>query len=244
MKDETSSNSGHWEVAYQIWSLETMSQTECIRFEIPQEQLTYLNLQNEDEKSLEDTKTTLTRFRFPVAFSSSLSIVVVHGVLLKIAPASALEKMDDRGHFQALPPPGCEHTLDRDAFTMARPLHTGRKRFSFTRGFKTVPANHKCHSWAQYLLSPNEKYLMQINGNGPPATAHTRRWIVSAYSDTQIYHWTPSFHLVASVGIQFRRSSINDTTVERFLSFHPFLPIVAICRLATVSLWHFMEKGE
>jgi hypothetical protein len=206
MKGEASAGSEYWKVAYQIWSLKTMSQTECIRFEIPQEQLLDLNLQNQDDKSLEYTKQTRTYFRFPVAFSSSLSLLVVHGILLKIAPASVLEKMDDRGHFQVLPPPGCEHTLDMDAFTMARPLHTGRKRFSFTRGFKIAPADHKCHSWAQYFISPNEKYLIQINGSGPPLTTHTRRWIVSAYSDTQFNNWVPSFHLVASVGIQFRRS--------------------------------------
>jgi hypothetical protein len=244
MKGEASAGSEYWKVAYQIWSLKTMSQIECIRFEIPQEQLLDLNLQNQDDKSLEYTKQTRTHFRFPVAFSSSLSLLVVHGILLKIAPASVLEKMDDRGHFQVLPSPGCEHTLDMDAFTMARPLHTGRKRFSFTRGFKIVPADHKCHSWAQYFISPNEKYLIQINGSGPPSTAHTRRWIVSAYSDTQFNNWVPSFRLVASVGIQFRRSSTKDKTVERFLWFHPFLPIIAVCRLATISLWHFVEKGK
>ncbi|KAH8682821.1 hypothetical protein BGZ60DRAFT_205875 [Tricladium varicosporioides] len=244
IENRTSDNSEYWQVAYQIWSLETMSQTECIRFEIPQEQLLVLDLENQDGESLGDTKSALTRFRFPAAFSSSLSLLIVHGILLKIAPAAALEKLDDRGHFQVLPPPGCEHTLDMDALTMARPMHTGRKRFSFTRGFKIVPADHKCHTWAQYLLSPNEKYLIQINGSGPPSTAHTRRWVVSAYKDTQFDNWEPSFYLVASVGIQFRRSSIKDNTVERFLSFHPFLPIVAVCRLATISLWYFMEKDK
>jgi hypothetical protein len=47
MKGEASAGSEYWKVAYQIWSLKTMSQTECIRFEIPQEQLLDLNLQNQ-----------------------------------------------------------------------------------------------------------------------------------------------------------------------------------------------------
>ena len=218
-----------------------MSQTQCIEFEIPRDYLLDPNLQKQEG---ENGKPVPTRFRFPVAFSSSLSLLVVHGILLKIAPTSGSEVEDDRGHFQTLPPPGCKHTLDIEALTMARPMHAGPKRFSFTRGFKPVPAHHKCHSWAQYLLSPNEKYLIQINGTGPPSETDDRRWIASAYKDTQVENWVPSFYLVASVGIQFRRSATKDNKVERFLCFHPFLPIVAICRLAHISLWHFMEKGN
>jgi len=222
-----------------------MSQIECIRFEIPQEQLLDLNIQDKNEKSKKkDNKLELVRFRFPVAFSSSLSLLVVYGILLKIDPAPMSKTSGDRGYFQILPSPGCEHTLDVDALALSRPMHTGRKRFSFQRGFKIVPADHKCHSWAQYLLSPNEKYLIQINGSGPPSEASTRRWIASAYKDSSIDNWMPSFYLVASVGIQFRVSSTKNNTVDRFLSFHPFLPVVAICRLATISLWFFMEKGK
>ena len=243
IKDDVSISSEYWEVAYQIWSLETLSQIECIRFEIPQEQLLDLNIQSKNGDSHKDNNDELVRFRFPVAFSSSLSLIVVHGILLKLDPNPLSLTKDDRGYFRILPPPGCEHTLDIDALALSRPMHTGRKRFSFQRGFKIIPADHKCHSWAQYLLSPNEKYLIQINGSGPPSEASNRRWIASAYKDSSIDNWMPSFYLVASVGIQFRVSTTKNT-VDRFLSFHPFLPIVAICRLATLSLWFFMEKGK
>ena len=220
-----------------------MSQVECIRFEIPHEELLDLSLQHQIGLSQEDKQSAFVQFRFPVAFSSSLSLLVVHGILLKIAPASVPRMTDNIGYFQILPSPGCEHTLDMDALALSRPMHAGYKRFSFQRGFKIVPADHKCHSWAQYLLSPNEKYLIQINGSGPPSKASTRRWVVSAYKDSSVDNWMPSFYLVASVGIQFRLSKTKDNTIERFLSFHPFLPVVAICRLTIISLWFFMEKG-
>lgn len=232
-------------MAYQIWSLKTLSQQECIRFEIPEEQLLDLNVQESNVEAPLDA-TAITKFRFPVAFSSSLTLLVMHGILLKLNPQDSTikeAKGPSQFHFQILAPPGCEHTLDLDALTMARPMYAGRKRFSFSRGFKTVPADHKCHTWAQYVLSPNEKYMIQINGTGPPAQAMTRRWIATAYEDTRGDDWIPCFKLVASVGIQFRRSEIKDNKVERFLTFHPFLPIVAVCRLAVISLWKFMEKG-
>jgi len=101
---------------------------------------------NKDDESLKDNKRTPTRFRVPVTFSSSLSLPVFHGILLNIALASVLETVDDRGHFQILPPLGYEHTLDIEALTIARLMHTARKRFSFTKGFKIVPDDHKYHS--------------------------------------------------------------------------------------------------
>ena len=193
-----------------------------------------------------------------MAFSSSLSLLVVHGILLKINPCrSEIDLIGNQGNFQILPPPGCEHTLDLDALAMTRRMWAGVKRFSFSRAFKTVPADHKCHTWAQYLLSPDEKYPIQINGTGPPSQAMTRRWIISACEDTRdgglsrstteatkADAWVPSFKLVASVGLQFRRTQVKDNKIERFLSLHPFLPIIAICRLAVISLWKFMEKSK
>jgi hypothetical protein len=133
--------------------------------------------------------------------------------------------------------------LDYNALAMNHAMSFYPRRYSFQRAPKVMPEGHKCHTWSQYMVSPNERYLIHIIGDGPPCDTKSRRWVMSAYEDTSTDEDLPSFKLRASVGVQFRRSMSRSNKVERYMCFHPSQPIAAICKLTTVSIWHFLERG-
>lgn len=187
-------------------------------------------------------------FRFPATFSSSLRLIVIQDIVLKVVQTPHNTESFSC-NFQPLSASGCRHNGTNDPFLWPQPAPVFSEAHSGIEPHArhSLP-NHNCYGWYRYQFSPDEKFLVVIEGDGPPGECEAwRKWIITVHESKFGNAPEPNFSVLSRVAVQFRSLSYvprRDNMVKSLMCFHPSLPVLAICTQEATSLWHFTAIGK
>jgi hypothetical protein len=224
-------------LCYQIWSLKSMDPILDINLDIPSAVM--------EEYRFPGLSVGYDHFRFPVTISSSLRSIVVLGTVCSITD-STVARAKFEYHTQLLRVEGCPHNPVYEALLGSKGI--SRYFGDFTSADFRILSHrehggpHECYKWYQYQFSLDEKYLILIEGGGPPQSQALRpplynSYIISAHHNSRYGEPTPAFCRLSSVAVRCDMETSNP------LCIHPFLPLLAVCTPNKTLFWNFKTKG-
>ncbi|KAI9657904.1 MAG: hypothetical protein M1821_002561 [Bathelium mastoideum] len=92
--------------------------------------------------------------------------------------------------------------------------------------------------WYQITFSPDSRYLVMLCGENKPGTKTSfySDWCLAVYEDHSLWDSAPDFQM-----INYITTNVSSFAINKPIVFHHYEPILAISRLATLSLWFFNE---
>ncbi|KAF8861964.1 hypothetical protein BDZ45DRAFT_234379 [Acephala macrosclerotiorum] len=202
-----------WRLCYQIWSLENATKISSFELGLPCESL--------EEYRFIGMAVDYDHFRFPVTISPSLQSVIILGTLYGV---SELPEMDTKSPFkiQQLRAAGFPHNLIYERLlerkTIPEYFESPQNDDMFMHIYHG--GSHECYTWYQFEISPNEKYIVLIEGGGPPKDQVLRPPMYNSYVLSvfkKIRHGISPVQYERITAIALRCS----TSAEKIVCIHP-----------------------
>jgi hypothetical protein len=172
-------------------------------------------------------------FRFPVALSSSLRMIFIMGVVMKIVQNGSCK---EEFLMQPLFDPRCPYSPE-DGWLLENlyiPYYPPTSHLA-DQVTSSAISNQRCHTWLRCIFSPCERYLLAIKGQYSPSEKIFATWVLEMYQNT---YQMPNYRLVAKTGAR-----LNGRAMQAVL-FHPTRPAVALSLMSITALWRFTLNGK
>lgn len=227
----------NWVILYQIWSLESMECTWKSRFYLPERKV--LSPGNPRLSAYGYGGSSLEEFRFPVAFSSSLRLAFIMGVIFQIGNPSETEATPVQKHL--LFDPRCPFGRRDDTMLarLNRPRYFNDARlraFELMCGPRDL-SNHPFHTWYRCYFSSLERYVIIIKGDCPPDKIRFEAaWVIDVHE--RIVDHSLDFRLIVTTGIRLNGAASHAVVC------HPHRAVLAISTPALTVLWRFGHNGK
>lgn len=226
-----------WVVVYQIWSLESMECTWKSRFYLPEKKV--LSPGNPRLSAYGYGGSLSEEFRFPVAFSPSLRLAFIMGVIIQVGKTSQTGATSVQKHLLFDPRCPFGHQDDTMLARLNRPQYFNGARlraFELMRGPRDL-SNHPFHTWYRCYFSPLERYAIIIKGGcAPDEIRFEAAWVIDVHE--RIDDHSPVFQLIATTGIRLNGAASHSVVC------HPHRAVLAISMPALTVLWRFGHKGK
>lgn len=224
-----------WRLSYQIWSLENATKISTFELELTCESL--------EEYRFVGTTVDYDHFRFPVTMSPSLRSVSILGTLYGISESPEIGP-NPPFKIQQLRAVGCPHnSVYKRLFeckTTPKYFETPPNDEMFMHIYHGGP--HECYTWYKFEISPNEKYIVLIEGGGLPKDQVLRpamynSYVLSVFKKVQRGISPIRYERIAAIALRC------STSAERILCIHPFKPLLAVNMANETLLWLFEPAG-
>jgi len=186
-------------------------------------------------------------FRFPIAFSASLRMVMILGQIIEVhhrpgeTPSYSCKKQNLFNSTSRTELSPWNHlllgNLNKPREFWADELDN-LSEMTWTEDHLEYVFNAD-FNWFQPYFSADERYLIVLETTSVANNAIGQKCVVHIYKNSQYKRqFAPSFELTASVGVHLHGQ------LKQAICIHPSHPILALNRLDKPVLWKWDEKGN